>query len=140
MNLNLEELKAYYSLVLMDLQDFQCYRYCLSTNSNPTMYNSTQFVLYKDIIVLMADLKLVYKMESCTAKLKIIRQKWSKKYPKIAISWENSWSRLSTYFKYSQEVRTLIYITNTIEGYNKITKNKLVFFIDNRLLKILYTA
>ena len=40
-------------------------------------------------------------------------------------------ANLSTYFKYPQEVRRLIYTTNTIEGFNrqlrKVTKSKSVF-------------
>lgn len=49
-----------------------------------------------------------------------------KKYPKIALSWRSHWPNLSTYFKYPQEVRTLIYTTNAIENFNrqlrKVTK------------------
>lgn len=109
--------------------------------------NSTQFVSYKDIKALIADLKLVYKAtteESALLNLELFDEKWGKKYPKIAISWKNNWSRLSTYFKYPQEIRTLIYTTNTIEGYNrqlrKVTKNKSVFPTDDSLLKMLYLA
>lgn len=109
--------------------------------------SSTQFVSYKDIKVLIADLKLVYKAtteESALLNLELFDEKWGKKYPKIAISWKNNWPRLSTYFKYPQEVRTLIYTTNTIEGYNrqlrKVTKNKSVFPTDDSLLKMLYLA
>lgn len=54
--------------------------------------------------------------------------KWSGKNPKIAISWRTN---LATYFKYPQEVRTLIYTTNSIENFNrqlrKVTKAKSVF-------------
>ena len=109
--------------------------------------SSTQFVSYKDIKVLIADLKLVYKAtteESALLNLELFDEKWGKKYPKIAISWKNNWPRLSTYFKYPQKVRTLIYTTNTIEGYNrklrKVTKNKSVFPTDDSLLKMLYLA
>ena len=109
--------------------------------------SSTQFVSYKDIKALIADLKLVYKAtteESTLLNLELFDEKWGKKYPKIAISWKNNWPRLSTYFKYPQEVRTLIYTTNTIEGYNrqlrKVTKNKSVFPTDDSLLKMLYLA
>ena len=109
--------------------------------------SSTQFVSYKDIKVLIADLKLEYKAtteESALLNLELFDEKWGKKYPKIAISWKNNWPRLSTYFKYPQEVRTLIYTTNTIEGYNrqlrKVTKNKSVFPTDDSLLKMLYLA
>lgn len=42
----------------------------------------------------------------------------------------------------TQEIRTLIYTANTIEGYNsqlrKVTKNKSVFPTDDSLLKMLY--
>lgn len=109
--------------------------------------SSTQFVSYKDIKVLIANLKLVYKAtteESALLNLELFDEKWGKKYPKIAISWKNNWPRLSTYFKYPQEVRTLIYTLNTIEGYNrklrKVTKNKSVFPTDDSLLKMLYLA
>ena len=57
---------------------------------------------------------------------------------------KDNWVNLSTYFKYPQEVRTLIYTTNTIEGFNrqlrKVTKSKTVFPTDDSLLKMLYLA
>lgn len=109
--------------------------------------NSTKFVSYKDIKALMADLKKVYAaVDEATAlsELDNFDEKWSDKYPKIAISWQNNWANLSTYFKYPQAVRTLIYTTNTIEGFNrqlrKVTKNKGVFPTDDSLLKMLYLA
>ncbi|MBP2628849.1 MAG: transposase mutator type [Firmicutes bacterium] len=71
-------------------------------------------------------------------------EKWSGKYPKIALSWRANWANLSTYFKYPQEVRTLIYTTNAIENFNrqlrKVTKAKSVFLTDDSLLKMLYLA
>ena len=71
-------------------------------------------------------------------------EKWSSKYPKIAISWRANWANLSTYFKYPEAVRTLIYTTNAIEGFNrqlrKVTKNKSIFPTDDSLLKMLYLA
>ena len=57
---------------------------------------------------------------------------------------ETNWANLSTYFKYPQEVRRLIYTTNAIEGFNrqlrKVTKAKSVFPTDDSLLKMLYLA
>ena len=109
--------------------------------------NTTKFVSYKDIKALMADLKRVYAAVDETTALAALDEfdeKWSNKYPKIAVSWRNNWANLSTYFKYPQEVRTLIYTTNTIEGFNrqlrKVTKNKGVFPTDDSLLKMLYLA
>ena len=58
--------------------------------------------------------------------------------------WRANWANLSTYFKYPQEVRRLIYTTNAIEGFNrqlrKVTKAKSVFPTDDGLLKMLYLA
>ena len=109
--------------------------------------NTTRFVSYKDIKALMADLKKVYAAideQTALAELENFDEKWGNKYPKIAISWRVNWANLSTYFKYPQEVRTLIYTTNAIEGFNrqlrKVTKNKGVFPTDDSLLKMLYLA
>lgn len=109
--------------------------------------NTTKFVSYKDIKMLMADLKRVYAAvdePTALSELDHFDEKWSGKYPKIAVSWRANWANLSTYFKYPQEVRTLIYTTNTIEGFNrqlrKVTKNKGVFPTDDSLLKMLYLA
>ena len=84
--------------------------------------NSSKYVSYKDIKALMADLKAVYAAVDEVAALDALdafSERWDKKYPKIAPSWRENWSNLSTYFKYPQEVRRLIYTTNAIEGFNR---------------------
>ena len=69
---------------------------------------------------------------------------WDSKYPRISKSWYDNWPNLSTYFKFPQELRKLIYTTNTIEGFNrqlkKVTKAKSVFPTDDSLFKMLYLA
>lgn len=109
--------------------------------------NSTRYVSYKDLKALMADLKAVYAAvdePSALEALGIFAQRWDKKYPKISDSWKDNWPNLSTYFKFPQEVRRLIYTTNAIEGFNrqlrKVTKAKSVFPTDDSLLKMLYLA
>ena len=109
--------------------------------------NSTKFVSYKDIKKLMADLKLVYAApteETASNELELFKDKWDSKYPKIYKSWHDNWATLSTYFKYPEAVRRLIYTTNAIEGFNrqlrKVTKSKTVFPSDDSLLKMLYLA
>ena len=109
--------------------------------------NSTKYVSYKDIKALMADLKKVYAAvdeETALYELDNFAEKWDSKYPKISISWRNHWVELSTYFKYPQSVRTLIYTTNSIENFNrqlrKVTKSKAVFPNDDSLMKMLYLA
>lgn len=70
----------------------------------------------------MADLKAVYSAVDEQAALNALDtfgERWDKKYPKISQSWRANWANLSTYFKYPQEVRRLIYTTNAIEGFNR---------------------
>jgi putative transposase len=109
--------------------------------------NNTKFVSYKDLKELMVDLKAVYQAvseEAALQNLETFDERWGKKYPRIAISWRENWPELSAYFKYPQAVRTLIYTTNAIEGYNrqlrKVTKNKGAFPSDTALFKMLYLA
>ena len=109
--------------------------------------NSTKYVSYKDLKPLMADLKAVYAAVDESAAMEALEtfsEHWDKKYPKISASWRDNWPNLSTYFKYPQEVRRLIYTTNAIEGFNrqlrKVTKSKSVFPTDDSLLKMLYLA
>ena len=82
--------------------------------------------------------------ETALYELENFAAKWDAKYPKIAVSWRAHWAELSTYFKYPQSVRTLIYTTNAIENFNrqlrKVTKSKAVFPNDDSLLKMLYLA
>ena len=106
--------------------------------------NTTKYVSYKDLKQLMADLKLVYAAPDEAAALEELEsfgEKWNGKYPKIYKSWSDRWATLSTYFKYPDEVRKLIYTTNAIEGFNrqfrKVTKSKTVFPSDDSLLKML---
>ena len=109
--------------------------------------NSLKYVASKDQKVFMAALKPVYKADNesiALDELEKLKQTWNKKYPVVIGSWERNWPQLSTYFKYPEEIRRLIYTTNTIEGYHrqirKVTKNKGVFTSDMALLKLMYLA
>ena len=109
--------------------------------------NSSKYVSYKDLKALMADLKKVYAAvdeASAEEALEAFSARWDKKYPKISASWRENWPNLSTYFKFPEELRRLIYTTNAIEGFNrqlrKVTKAKAVFPTDDSLLKMLYLA
>lgn len=109
--------------------------------------NSTKYVSYKDIRELMKDLKSVYQASTedlALTNLDIFEDKWGKKYPMCVSSWRNNWAELSTYFKYPQAIRKLIYTTNAIENFNrqlrKVTKSKTIFPNDYALQKSLYLA
>ena len=93
------------------------------------------------------DLKAVY-----TAKTEQDRQIalaefhdiWGKKYPNITQSWTNNWNELSTFFKYPEPVRKLIYTTNPRESLNsnikRKTKNKGSFPTMESAFKMLYLS
>ena len=46
-------------------------------------------------------------------------EKWGKKNPLAVKSWRANWVQLSTMFKYSPEIRKMIYTTNAIENFNR---------------------
>jgi transposase-like protein len=109
--------------------------------------SSTRYVSYKDIKLLMADLKLVYRAvteEEALENLSRFKEKWGKSYPSCVKSWEDNWEILSTFYAYPAETRKIIYTTNIIEGLNRqfrqITKNKPSFTNDDSLRKMLYLA
>ncbi|HHX95092.1 MAG TPA: IS256 family transposase [Clostridia bacterium] len=109
--------------------------------------NSTKFVSYKDLKKFTADLKPVYHAvseEEGLRALDIFEEKWGGKYPLAIKSWRNNWTEISTFFRYPEEIRKLIYTTNIIESYHrqlrKVTKSKSVFPTDDALLKMLYLA
>ncbi|RYZ34698.1 MAG: IS256 family transposase [Sphingobacteriales bacterium] len=109
--------------------------------------NSLKYVASKDQKVFLSELKPVYKAaskEEAEIKLKALAQNWEMKYPVVIRSWQANWEKLSTYFKYTEDIRRIIYTTNTIEGFHrqvrKVTKNKGVFPSDDALLKLVYLA
>jgi len=109
--------------------------------------NSFKHVSYKDIKEFAKDFKEVYKApneEIALENLGELEEKWGKKYPYAIKSWEMNWDVLSPFFKYPQEIRTIMYTTNIIEGFHrqlrKVTKNKTMFPSDQALEKILYLA
>ena len=109
--------------------------------------NSTKYVSYKDLKGFTTDLKPVYKApteETALAAMDEFEGKWSGKYPLAVRSWRANWNELAAMFKYSPEIRKIIYTTNAIENFNrqlrKVTKNKGAFVSDDALMKILYLA
>jgi transposase-like protein len=109
--------------------------------------NTIKYVAYKDSKTVMADVKLIYQAvnkELAEDHLNTFEEKWGKKYPIITKSWRNNWHKLSTFFKYTADIRRIIYTTNTIEGFHrqirKVTKTKGAFTSDMALLKLVYLA
>ena len=106
---------------------------------------STKFVSYKDRKKFCRDMKEIYNSpneESGLAALDKFEEIWGKQYPYAIKSWRNNWKNISTFFKYPQEIRKIIYTTNHIENFNrairKVTKTKSSFPTEESLLKLLY--
>ena len=109
--------------------------------------NSLKHISSKNKKEFMVDLKTVYQAASkevAEYNLLKLEEKWGAKYQIVLKSWHNNWDNLSPYFKYSPEVRKLIYTTNPIEGFHrqvrKYTKTKGAFTSENALLKLVFCA
>ena len=105
------------------------------------------FVSYKEKKEFAKDLKKIYSApneETGYSALEELKVKWDKKYPYALKSWENNWNELRTFFKFSPEIRKIMYTTNTIENlnriYRKVTKTKSSFPTDMALMKLLYLS
>jgi transposase-like protein len=109
--------------------------------------NSIRYVSWKDRKTFITDLKAVYKApteEEGLRQLDNLRTKWWDKY-KIAIkSWENAWSDLSPFYGFPEQIRRIIYTTNSVESFNKhlrkSTKTKGSFPSETAAMKTLYLS
>lgn len=93
------------------------------------------------------DLKLVYKapsLDNAEFNLGKLADKWGTKYPLAIKPWKEHWINASTYFKYPEHIRKIIYTTNAVEAVHrqlrKVTKNRSMFPNDEALAKMLFLA
>lgn len=109
--------------------------------------NTLKYVADKDRKPFAADLKKIYNAPNADRAADIrdeVTEKWSEKYPNAMKSWETNWDAITPIFKFSADVRTVIYTTNAIESlnstYRKLNRQRSVFPSDQALLKALYLA
>ena len=109
--------------------------------------NTLKYVSDKDRKAFAADLKSIYQAsdeEAALAALERVTEKWSTKYPNSMKRWEQNWDVISPIFKFSINVRKVIYTTNAIESlnaaYRKLNRQRSVFPSDTALLKALYLS
>ena len=93
------------------------------------------------------DLKTIYHAPSEDAALEAldrVTEKWEDDYPNAMKSWYKNWDVISPIFKFSSDVRKVIYTTNAIESMHmqlrKIVKNRGHFPSDEAASKLLYLA
>ena len=109
--------------------------------------NTLKYVADKDRKPFAADLKKIYHApteETALEFLEQVTEKWGPKYPNSMKSWSQNWDAISPIFKFSAEVRKVIYTTNAIESlnstYRKLNRQRSVFPSDTARLKALYLA
>ena len=109
--------------------------------------NTLKYVSEKDKKAFAADLKTIYQSaseESGLERLEAVGEKWDEKYPNAMKSWHKNWDVISPIFKFSMQVRKVIYTTNAIESlhstYRRLNSQRSVFPSDTALLKALYLA
>ena len=73
-----------------------------------------------------------------------VEKQWFEKYPTAMRSWRTNWDAITPIFKFSADVRTVIYTANAIESlnstYRKLNRQRSVFPSDQALLKALYLS
>ena len=109
--------------------------------------NTMKYVPSKDMKSFAADLKTIYNAvseEEGRKALDRVSEKWSPKYPHAMKRWYDNWDVVTPIFKFSKDVRKIIYTTNAIESlnssYRKLNRQRSVFPSDQALLKALYLA
>ena len=109
--------------------------------------NTLKYVADKDRKPFANDLKTIYQApseEQALESLERVTKTWSVKYPNSMKSWKQNWDAICPIFKFSMNVRKVIYTTNAIESlnstYRKLNRQRSVFPSDTALLKALYLA
>jgi len=109
--------------------------------------NTLKYVASKDKKAFAKDLKTIYHAANAELgyeQLVEVKGKWEEHYPNAMKSWESNWDVISPIFKFSKDVRKVIYTTNAIESlnstYKKLNAQRSVFPNDKALLKALYLA
>lgn len=109
--------------------------------------NTLKYVPEKDRKAFATDLKTIYHApdeNKALEALEWVTEKWTPKYPNSMKRWKDNWDAISPIFKFSSQVRKVIYTTNAIESlnatYRKLNRQRSVFPSDTALLKALYLS
>lgn len=109
--------------------------------------NSLKYVSHKDRKAFSSDMKFIYKApteESALKSLDELKAKWINEYPLAVGVWERNWDRISAMYRFTDEIRKVIYTTNAIESvhsqFRKVTRGKSQFPDDTSVLKMLYLS
>ncbi len=108
---------------------------------------SLKFVSYKDRKHVAGDLRKIYtaaNQDHAADELQAFAEKWDARYPTISQSWLERWEQITPFLAYPQDVRRVIYTTNSIEALHrqirKIIKTRGHFPTEDAARKLLYLA
>ena len=109
--------------------------------------NSLDYVSYKDRKAVARDLKPIYRASTEDAALDALdgfEHTWGARYPMIAETWRRHWERFIPFLVFPDDIRRIIYTTNSIEAVNrqlrKIVKTRGHFPNEDAALKLLWLA
>ena len=109
--------------------------------------NTLKYVADKDKKEFASDLKTIYTApdeKTGLKQLETVTKKWVVHYPNAMKRWSDNWDVITPIFKFSSEVRKVIYTTNSIESlnssYRRLNRQRSVFPSSQALLKALYLA
>lgn len=109
--------------------------------------NTLKRVAEKDKKAFANDLKTIYHAadeETGYENMLSVKEKWDKKYPNAMKRWVDNWDVVSPMFKFSADVRKIMYTTNAIESlnsaYRRLNGQRSVFPSAAALHKALYLA
>jgi len=108
------------------------------------MRNSTRYVARKNWAAFAKDIKAVYRavsLDEAKALFEVFESKWASSAAAVNV-WQKNWDAIERLFDYPQEIRKIIYTTNTIESYHnqlrKVTDRKGAFPNKMSLYKLVY--
>lgn len=109
--------------------------------------NTLKYVSYKHRKDFANDLKSIYGApteELAHSNMLEITERWEPLYPHAMKGWSKNWDAICTIFKFSPDVRKVIYTTNAIESlnstYKRLNRQRNSFPSPTALLKALYLA
>ena len=109
--------------------------------------DTLKYVADKDKKEFASDLKTIYTApdeKTGLKQLETVTKKWEVHYPNAMKRWSDNWDVITPIFKFSSEVRKVIYTTNSIESlnssYRRLNRQRSVFPSSQALLKALYLA
>ena len=109
--------------------------------------STLKYVSHRDRKAFANDLRTIYLApteEAGLANREKVIEKWKEIYPKAMNGWVRNWDSLQPVYKFSPEIRKIVYTTNAIEslnsGFRRLNNQRSVFPSKVSLLKALYLA